>query len=45
MIYRKFPGTDLKVSALGYGAMRMPTLPEENKPINRPEAIKLMRIN
>ena len=43
MIYRKFPGTDLKVSALGMGAMRLPTLPEENKPINRPEAIKLIR--
>ncbi len=43
MIYRKFPGTDLKVSALGMGAMRLPTLPEENKPIDRPEAIKLIR--
>ena len=43
MIYRKFPGTDLRVSALGYGAMRLPTLPEENKPIDRPEAIKLIR--
>ena len=43
MIYRKFPGTDLKVSALGFGAMRMPTLPEENKPIDRPAAISLIR--
>ena len=43
MIYRKFPGTDLRVSALGMGAMRLPTLPEENKPIDRPEAIKLIR--
>ena len=43
MIYRKFPGTDLKVSTLGFGAMRMPTLPEEGNPINRPEAIRLIR--
>ena len=43
MIYRKLPGTDIKVSALGMGAMRLPTLPEENKPIDRPAAIKLIR--
>lgn len=43
MIYRKFPGTDIKVSALGMGAMRLPTLPEEDKPIDRPAAIKLIR--
>lgn len=43
MIYRKFPGTDIRVSALGMGAMRLPTLPDENKPIDRPAAIKLIR--
>lgn len=43
MIYRKFPGTDVKVSALGMGAMRLPTLPEADKPIDRPAAIKLIR--
>ena len=43
MIYRKLPGTDIKVSALGMGAMRLPTLREEDKPIDRPAAIKLIR--
>lgn len=43
MIYRKFPGTDIMVSALGMGGMRFPTLPEENKPIDRPAAIQLVR--
>lgn len=43
MIYRKFPGTDLKVSALGFGAMRLPTLPEENNPIDFPKAIEFLR--
>ncbi len=43
MIYRKMPGTDVKISALSMGCMRLPTLPEENNPIDMPEAIKMVR--
>ena len=43
MQYRVFPGTDVKVSTLGYGCMRLPVTDEENHPIDRPEAIRLIR--
>lgn len=41
--YRVFPGTDRIVSTLGYGCMRLPVKAEENNPIDRPEAIRLIR--
>ena len=34
MTYRRFPGTDLPVSALGLGTMRLPTLPQPENPID-----------
>ena len=43
MNYRKFPGTDVEVSALGMGCMRLPVKNEENRPIDRAEAVKLIR--
>ena len=43
MNYRKMHGTEVMVSALGMGCMRLPTLPEENHPIDMPEAIKMVR--
>jgi predicted aldo/keto reductase-like oxidoreductase len=43
MNYRTMPGTQLKVSALSMGCMRLPTLAEENNPIDMPEAIKMVR--
>ena len=43
MNYRKFPGTDITASRLGMGCMRLPVKNEENRPIDRPEAIKLIR--
>ena len=43
MNYRKFPGLDVEVSALGMGCMRLPTLPQEGNPIDRPKAIELIR--
>lgn len=41
MQYRTFPKTGEKVSLLGFGTMRFPTL--ENGEINEPEAIKMIR--
>ena len=38
MNYRQFPGTEMKVSALGMGTMRLPTLPGENHPIDEEKA-------
>ncbi len=43
MNYRTMPGTQLKVSALSMGCMRLPTLAEENNPIDMPEAVKMVR--
>lgn len=43
MIYRKIPCSGERVSALSMGCMRLPTLKEEGNPIDRPEAIKLIR--
>ena len=43
MNYRKIPGTDIKVSALGMGCMRLPVQNAEGNPIDRPEAIRLIR--
>lgn len=43
MNYRKIPGTDVRISALGMGCMRLPVQDAENRPIDRPEAIKLIR--
>jgi len=41
MQYRKLGNTGLKVSALGFGAMRLPTL--EGGAIDEPEAIRMIR--
>ena len=43
MQYRKFGKLDWKVSALGFGAMRLPTLGADQSKINEPEAIKMIR--
>ncbi len=43
MKYARFPGTDRTVSRLGYGCMRLPRTDAENHPIDRPEAIRLLR--
>ena len=43
MKLRQFPGTNVKVSPLGMGCMRLPTLDAENHPIDRPEAIRMIR--
>jgi predicted aldo/keto reductase-like oxidoreductase len=43
MNYRKFGQLDWEVSALGFGAMRLPILDGDNSKINEPEAIKMIR--
>jgi len=43
MKYRKFGKLDWKVSALGFGAMRLPVIGEDQSKINEPEAIKMIR--
>ncbi len=43
MKYRKFGKLDWKVSALGFGAMRLPTIDNNQANINEPEAIRLIR--
>ncbi len=43
MQYRKFGKHDFKVSALGFGCMRLPFLDEDDSKINEEEAIKLIR--
>jgi uncharacterized protein len=43
MQYRKFGKLDWKCSALAFGAMRLPTIGEDQSKINEPEAIKMIR--
>ncbi len=43
MKYRKFGKLDWKVSALGFGAMRLPILGNDAAKINEPEAISMIR--
>jgi len=43
MKYRKFGKLDWKVSALGFGAMRLPVLNGDHAIINEPESIKMIR--
>jgi predicted aldo/keto reductase-like oxidoreductase len=43
MKYRKFGKLDWQVSALGFGAMRLPVIDENQSKINEPESIKMIR--
>ena len=43
MHYRKFGKLDWDVSALGFGAMRLPIICGDTKNIDQPEAIKMIR--
>jgi predicted aldo/keto reductase-like oxidoreductase len=43
MQYRRFGKLDWQVSALGFGAMRLPVIGEDQSKINEPEAIRMIR--
>ncbi len=43
MQYRPFGTTGFKISALGFGTMRLPQTGEQPADINRPEAIRILR--
>ncbi|MEW6185734.1 MAG: aldo/keto reductase [Thermodesulfobacteriota bacterium] len=43
MQYRPFGKLDFQVSALGFGAMRLPILEGDTSKINEPEAVKMIR--
>lgn len=43
MLYRKFGSTDVKVSTLGFGCMRLPTVGGDPANIDEEEAIRLIR--
>lgn len=43
MQYRRFGQLDWEVSALGFGAMRLPVLEDHPKKIDEAEAIRMMR--
>ena len=43
MKYRRFGRLQWKVSALGFGAMRLPVIGEDRSNIDEPEAIKMIR--
>ena len=43
MQYRQFGSLDWQVSALGFGAMRLPILEDDSGKINEPEAMAMIR--